>query len=146
MLSKLMTIFAPEAPDYGDDRLAISGLMVRLARSDGTYSPSEIERIDSLLATRYGLTPAEARALRSEAEDYEKSAPDTVRFTRAIKDQVPLSERQEVIEDLWDVVLDDGVRDESEDALMRLLSNLLGISDRDSALCRQRVAARRKAS
>ncbi|MDE0590149.1 TerB family tellurite resistance protein [Halocynthiibacter sp. C4] len=143
MLSKLMTVFAPEAPDYGDDRLAIAGLMVRLARSDGTYAASEITRIDRLLAARYGLTAAEAAALRVEAEEYEANAPDTVRFTRAIKENVPLDERFAVVEDLWDVVLEDGVRDESEDALMRLLANLLGINDRDSALCRQRVLARR---
>ena len=33
----------------------------------------------------------------------------------------------------------DGERDAEEDALLRLVSNLLGINDRDSALARQRV-------
>jgi uncharacterized tellurite resistance protein B-like protein len=44
-----------------------------------------------------------------------------------------------VIEALWQVVLADGVREAEEDALLRLVSKLLGVNDRDSALARQRV-------
>jgi uncharacterized tellurite resistance protein B-like protein len=66
-----------------------------------------------------------------------------VRFTSAIKDAVPYEDRIGVIEALWEVVLADGVRDEHEDALLRLVSKLLGINDRDSALARQRVDAKR---
>jgi uncharacterized tellurite resistance protein B-like protein len=40
------------------------------------------------------------------------------------------------------VVLADGVRDPEEDSLLRLVSHMLGIEDRDSALARQRVEAR----
>ena len=47
-----------------------------------------------------------------------------------------------VIEALWSVVLADGARDEEEDGLLRLLANLMGINDRDSALARQRVIER----
>ena len=44
-----------------------------------------------------------------------------------------------VVEAMWRVALADGVRDDHEDALLRLVANLLGINDRDSALARQRV-------
>jgi uncharacterized tellurite resistance protein B-like protein len=37
------------------------------------------------------------------------------------------------------VALADGVREPEEDALLRLVANLLGINDLDSALARQRV-------
>ena len=40
------------------------------------------------------------------------------------------------------LALADGERDAGEDALIRLAANLLGVNDRDSALARQRVAAR----
>jgi len=63
-----------------------------------------------------------------------------VRFTRAIKDAVPYERRLEVIEALWQVVLADGSRSDEEDALLRLVSNLLGVTDTDSAMARQRVA------
>ena len=81
--------------------------------------------------------------MRVSAEALEGDAPDTHRFTQAIKDTVPYEAREAVIEALWDVALADGTRDVEEDSEMRLLSNLLGVSDKDSALVRQRVEARR---
>ena len=137
----LKRLVAPEpAPlNDGDARLALTALLVRVARSDESYDEAERARIDRIVATRYGLSPFEATKLRGEAENLEAEAPDTVRFTRAIKDAVDYEHRIGVIEALWQVVLADGVREAEEDALLRLVSNLLGINDRDSALARQRV-------
>lgn len=123
-----------------DARLALTALLVRVALSDGHYDASEKDRIDRIVTARYGLSPFEATKLRGDAEALEAEAPDTVRFTRAIKDAVPYDDRVGVIEALWQVVLADGVREQEEDALLRLVSNLLGVTDRDSALARQRVA------
>ena len=133
----------PEPLPDADARLALAALLVRVARSDGDYAPAEVVRIDRILAARYGLSPFEAPRLRAEAEALEREAPDTVRFTRAIKDAVPYEDREAVIEALWEVVLADGMRDHEEDALLRLVANLLGVNDRDSNLARQRVEARR---
>lgn len=123
-----------------DARLALTALLVRVARTDGHYDPDEAARIDRINAARYGLSDTRAQQLRQQAEQLESEAPDTVRFTRAIKDAVAYEDRIGVIEALWQVVLADGVREAEEDALLRLVSNLLGINDRDSALARQRVA------
>lgn len=127
---------APLAP--GDCRLALAALMVRLARSDDHYSSGEQRRIDRLLALRYGLAPAEAADLRAEAEVAEAAAPDTVRFTRLIKDAVPYEERVGVIEALWRVAAADGI-DADERTFLRLVANLVGVSDQDSGLARQRA-------
>ena len=115
--------------------------MVRIARSDGDYASDEVARIDRITAQRYGLSPFEATKLRGDAETLEAEAPDTVRFTRAIKDVVAYEDRIGVIEALWSVVLADGVREDEENALLRLAASLLGVNDRDSALARQRVEA-----
>lgn len=123
-----------------DARLALAALMVRVARSDDDFAAAEARRIDALLARHYKLTPAAATALRAEAEMLEAEAPDTVRFTRAIKDAVPHEDRIWVLEALWSVALADGSRDPDEDGVLRLVANLLGISDRDSGLARQRAA------
>ena len=129
-------------PD-GDARLALGALLVRVAKTDGHYSEDEMRRIERILGARHGLTPFEATRLRRDAEALESEAPDTVRFTRAIKDAVPYEERLGVIEALWDVVLSDGVRDHEEDALLRLIAPLLGVNDRDSNIARKTVEARR---
>ncbi|UWP88058.1 TerB family tellurite resistance protein [Aliiroseovarius crassostreae] len=134
-------LFAPApAPLNQDDaRLALSALLVRLARSDGDYAATEIAAIDAALTDRYGLSPDAAAALRHQAETFETQAPDTVRFTRAIKDAVGLEDRVAVIEAAWSVVLADGTRAEEEDALMRMVAHLLGVNDRDSNLARIRA-------
>lgn len=130
---------APEELPDGDARLALAALLVRVARSDNDYAAAEKDRIDRILAARYGLSPFESSDLRHRAESLEAEAPDTVRFTRAIKDAVPYDHRVAVIEALWQVVLADGERAQDEDALLRLVAKLLGISDVDSAMARQRA-------
>ncbi len=145
-LLRRLTEPEPQPLPDPDARLALTALLVRLARSDGDYAQVEAERIDRIAKARYGLSPFEATALRREAETLEAEAPDTVRFTRAIKDAVAYEDRAAVIEALWDVVLADGMRDDEEDGLIRLVANLLGINDRDSAIARQRVEARNGAS
>jgi uncharacterized tellurite resistance protein B-like protein len=138
-LKRLTQPESDELPDE-DARLALTALLVRIARSDHDYSDGEKERIDLINARRYGLGPGAVSALREEAETLEAEAPDTVRFTRAIKEAVPYEERLSVVRALWEVVLADGARAEEEDALVRMAANFLGVSDRDSALARQDVS------
>ncbi len=139
----LARLLAPEPVITDPDaRLALAALLVRVARTDGHYTAPEIAHIDRLLAERYGLTHADAQTLRRDAETLEEEAPDTVRFTRAIKEAVPYVDRVGVIEALWAVVLADGTRADEEDALLRMTASLLGVNDRDSGLARQRVEAR----
>lgn len=123
-----------------DARLALTALLVRVARSDDDYSDGEKARIDDITQERYSLTSTEATELRTHAEAMEAEAPDTVRFTRAIKEAVAYEDRLAVLEALWTIVLADGERADEEDSVLRLVSNLLGITDRDSALARQKVA------
>lgn len=138
LLSGLMAPDPAPLPD-ADARLALAALLVRVARSDGEYAQAEIDRIDRIIVQRYGLSPFAATALRRDAEVLEAEAPDTVRFTRAIKDAVPYDDRLAVIRALWEVVLADGVRDDDENSLMRMVANLLGIADRDSNMARQQA-------
>lgn len=138
----LKSLLAPEPrqlPDT-DARLALTALLVRLARSDNDYAPAEIDEIEQIVAARYGLSQAETTALRHEAEALEAEAPDTVRFTQAIKQAVPYDDRLRVIESAWSVALADGDRASEENALMRMVANLLGVSDRDSNIARRKAA------
>ena len=123
-----------------DARLAMAALMVRISRTDGSYSAAERRRIDAMLIERYRLAPAAAAQVRTEAEITEEGAQDTVQFTRLIKEAVPYEERSGVIEALWRVAAADGINAD-EHALMRLVASLLGVADQDSALARQRVLA-----
>lgn len=138
-LNKL-TQSAPTPLTDTDARLALTALLVRVARTDGDYAPEEKDRIDRISAARYGLSPFEATELRNRAEALEDEAPDTVVFTEAIKNAVDYDHRLAVVEALWQVALADGQRDAQEDALLRLVAKFLGVNDMDNARARQRVA------
>ena len=136
------SLFSSKSPGIERDisaSEAMAALMVRIAKSDDDYSTTEIARIDAVLGLLYQLSADQAAKLRQTAEALEAEAPDTVRFTRAIKEEVPYEERFDVVRSLWQVVLADGARDAEEDALMRLLASLLGVNDRDSALARKQA-------
>jgi len=130
----------PEPLDNSDARLALTALLVRIAKSDGEYEASEKDRIGAIAEARYGLSSGDAESLLNDAEVLESEAPDTIRFTRAIKEAVAYEDRIAVIEALWQVALADGERDAKEDALIRMASSFLGVSDMDSAQARRRVA------
>jgi len=138
---KRLTAPAPAPLIDADARLALGALLVRVAKSDNHFAGQEVDIIEHLLAKRYGLSPADASELRVQCEELEREAPDTVRFTRAIKGAVALEDRIAVIQDLWAVVLADGVRDVHENTLLRLIANLLGVTDVESAKARQKVQA-----
>lgn len=139
--SLLQRLFNP-TPDRlpePDAHLALAALLVRVARSDGTYAAAEVSRIDRVLMERHRLSPFEAAGLRTEAEALEAAAPDTVRFTRALKAATAQEDRSELMTALWSVALADGLRDADEDTLLRMVANLLGMTDVESALARQKA-------
>jgi uncharacterized tellurite resistance protein B-like protein len=140
-LIRRMSAPAPQPLSDPDARLALGALLVRIARTDGQYDPAEKAQIDQTLMARYQLSQTEAASLRADCEALEAEAPDTVRFTRAIKDAVAYDQRLSVIEALWAVVMADGQRDKHEDSMMRMTASLLGITDQDSNAARLRVTA-----
>ena len=139
MFSKLFSNKTLGQTGQIDEKQAMAALMVRIAKSDDDYAQAECERIDAILMILYHLSLEEASTLRNQAEKLEATAPDTVRFTRTIKEAVPYENRFEVVRALWQVVFADGERDHEEDALMRLLASLLGVNDRDSAIARRQA-------
>ena len=145
MISDLIKLFTaqetePQEISADDERLALSALLVRAARIDGDYLQHEQDVIDHVLRERFSLTDEESIKIREEAEILEKEAPDTVRFTRVIKQTVPYEHRTAIIVALWTVVLADDNRDAEENGFLRLVTHLLGVADRDSGLARQRAA------
>ena len=141
LLSRLLDPAPPAALSAQDAEVAIAALLVRIARADDHYGEVEKHRIDQVLARRRGLDAAEAAERRAAAEMIEAEAPDTVRFTRTIKDRIALADRHDVLAAMWEVAYADGERSADEETLVRLVAGLLGINDRDSGLIRQRVMA-----
>ncbi|MEY4981863.1 MAG: hypothetical protein RIR62_129 [Pseudomonadota bacterium] len=130
---------APDRLPEPDARLALAALLVRVAKTDGLYAAEEVDHIDRILARRHALGPFEVARLRADAEALEAEAPDTVRFTRALKEATAVEDRAALVQAMWTVALADGIRDAEEDRLLRLVTSLLGLTDVDSGLARQRA-------
>jgi uncharacterized tellurite resistance protein B-like protein len=138
-LKRLLATSEPAHLRPSDARVAIASVLVMAARADGQYDVDEKAMVDGVLASRFGLSPDEARALRAEGEQAESESIDIYQFTKAIKQAIPHDDRIAIVEELWRVVLADGERDPHEDTLMRQIVDRLGLSPMDSALARQKV-------
>ena len=139
LLSRLLDAAQPAPLSAQDAEVAIAALLVRIARADDHYGEVEKHRIDQVLARRRGLESAEAAERRAAAEMIEAEAPDTVRFTRTIKERVELADRHDVLAAMWEIAYADGQRSAEEESLVRLVAGLLGVNDRDSGLARRRA-------
>jgi uncharacterized tellurite resistance protein B-like protein len=122
-----------------DQRIAVAALLVIAAHADHDYAEAERAQIDLVLAQRYKLAAEAAAALRVQGEAAEAAASDLYRFTSLIKKGVPHEERSAVIEAMWRVVLADDRREMHEEALMRRVTDLLGLDSRDSVEARRRA-------
>ena len=142
MLKNLLDVLLGSEEDILDDddeKIALAALCVRVAKSDNVYDSSEISSIDTELSQHLSISIADAGVLRVQAEKLEQEAPDTVRFTRAIKEKIELEKRRRILETLWKITLADGKREAEEDSVIRLISSLLGLTDIESAKARQKV-------
>ena len=147
MWNKLKDIFSPETYEEGiTSNSAIAAILVRAAKTDNEYTASEKKLIDHLLANNLNISQEDARLLRLQGQELEMEINDNVQLTRIIKQDIPYEDRNQLIEQLWSIVLDDNNRTPEENKLMRVLTHLLGISDVNSAKARSKVLNKKNLS
>ena len=149
MLDRLKQLFQPEAADrpsgphgFDDLQLAAAALMVEAATMDSTFHAEERARVARLVQDRFALSAEEATDLVGEAEQMAAASVEWHGFTRAIKDGFDHAERVQLLEMLWEVVYADGELHDYEASLLRRVTGLLYVSDRESGEARKRVLAR----
>jgi uncharacterized tellurite resistance protein B-like protein len=149
MLDRLKQLFQPEAAGrpagaHGFDelQLAAAALLVEAATMDSEFDAGERARIARLVQDRFALNPEEAIDLVGEAEQMAAASVEWHGFTRAIKNGFDHAERVQLIEMLWEVVYADGELHDYEASLLRRVTGLLYVSDRESGEARKRVLAR----
>ena len=147
MWNKLKDIFSPETYEEGiTSNSAIAAILVRAAKTDNEYTESEKKLIDHLLANNLNISQEDARLLRLQGQELEMEINDNVQLTRIIKQDIPYEDRNQLIEQLWSIVLDDNNRTPEENKLMRVLTHLLGISDVNSAKARSKILNKKNLS
>jgi len=125
-----------------DPRVAAAALFFHVIDADGVVEPVELEKVKELLERRYGLDGAELQKLIDAGQQAEDESIDFYAFTSVLKRHLDSEQRVQFIELLWELVYADGVRQELEDNVVWRVAELMGVSDRDRVLMRQRVADR----
>ena len=125
---------------HDDYRLATAALLVHIANVDGKFDPAERTRLRDIIKERFGLDAAATRRLIEEAEESDREAVDFFHFTNVLKRSLDDDGRHKIIEMMWDVVFADGVVSEFEENVVWRIAELLGVSNRDRIMLRQKVA------
>tara|TARA_B100000902_G_scaffold397537_1_gene461645 strand:+ start:2629 stop:3099 length:471 start_codon:yes stop_codon:yes gene_type:complete len=140
MWHNFLKILSPENKKKeltGDE--AIATILVRAAKTDNTYTKSEQNLIEKLLSKQIQVTMAEATKLRARGEDLEIEINDNFQLTRIIKNEIQYENRHELIQKLWQIIIDDDIRTPEENKFMRVLAHLLGVNDVQSAQARAKA-------
>ncbi len=120
-------------------QVAAAALLVEAAQMDDTFDARERATILNLLTGRFGLTAQEGEDLLDAAEEKVAQSSQLYGFTRAVKDAFTGEQRIELLEMLWEVAYTDGELHDYEASLIRRVTGLLHVSDRDSGAARKRV-------
>ena len=135
---------ASGAGTEGDDlQLAAAALLVEAAVMDGTFDADERRTIGTLLEESFDLDGEATETLIAVAEQAVNDSTQHYGFARVVKDNFSHDERVRMIEMLWEVAYADDELHHYEANLLRRISGLIYVSDRDSGLARKRVLARR---
>ncbi|MFV0360550.1 TerB family tellurite resistance protein [Tropicimonas sp.] len=136
LLNRLFSPHPVPLPEL-DIRHALAGLLVRTAKTDGSYHFEEIRRIDRILAATFDLNPVEAARLRAGSERLEAQAPEDGRFARAVRERVETGRRIAVLAAMWRVALSDGVERAEEHAYLDRAAARLGLDEDEAARARE---------
>ncbi len=135
MLKRLLQVFAPAA-DRSDsaaqDRipLAAAVLLLEVAHSDGVFHPAQRELLGPLLVEHFSVSEDSVAGLLELAEETRKGSNDLHQFTREINKSFTQPEKEEIIKAIWQLAYVDGRLDYREEALLRQLGPLIGLSHR----------------
>lgn len=129
----------PNARPKDELATAVAVLLAKAAALDGGVDDDERRIVADRLSARYGVEADELSAVMAEAEQTAEDSVDLYHFTRVAKDLLDEAGRIELLEAMWEVVYADGTLHEYEAQLMRRVSGLLFVGDRESGAARKRA-------
>mgnify|MGYP000721168478 FL=1 len=135
MFNKLKSIFDKKIEEENEQfdtvQIAISTLMIQTAVYDGVFDEQEKSEILELIKKYFNFNEDQKLSLFKIAMKVNDDSSDMQQFTRVLNDNLSEEEKLNIIEMLWKIIISDGHIDDYENALIRKISGLLYISDRD---------------
>jgi uncharacterized tellurite resistance protein B-like protein len=132
MLKKIFSLLTQPAATPQPDRvpLAAAVLLLEIAHVDGEFSAEEEELIHGLLQQRFSLDTQMREELMELAEKTKEHSADLHQFTSQINRNFSQPEKEEIVATFWHLALVDGHLDAHEEAMLRQLGSLIGLSHR----------------
>ncbi len=132
MLKKIFSLLAPSEPAPRPDRipLAAAVLLLEVANADGEFSAEEEALIHGLLRQRFALDTEMCAELMQLAEKTKRQSAGLHQFTSQINRNFSQPEKEQIIEAFWHLAFADGHLDAHEEAMLRQLGSLIGLSHR----------------
>ena len=144
MFNNLLSIFKSKENSesvnfFKEGVIEVACIFIRVGKLDNHLAAIEKEKIKALLIKRFDLDRDILNSILTKAEEIEVSINDNVQLTKKIKKHINFEERFDLLKDIWEIILADEIKTNEEESYMRLLCNLLGLSDKDNALARKDV-------
>ena len=110
--------------------VGISALLIHAAKIDEIYSEKEKKIIKNFIENNISEI-SEVDKIMKDAEKLEENSNQLLNYTKIIKDS-PLKTKNEIIEQLWKILISDNNVDLYESNLMRRICGLIYFSDKES--------------
>ena len=145
MFDKLKSVFdkkiEEESEQFNTVQIAISTLMIQTAVYDGTFDEQEKSKILELIKKYFNFNEDQKLTLFKIAMKVNDDSNDIQQFTSVLNHNLSEEEKLNIIEMLWKIIISDGHIDDYENALIRKISGLLYISDRDVGQIKKKLIA-----
>ena len=130
-----------DTPVIKDDKIvALSCLLVEAALVDEDFGEDEKKVIFNILKKQFKNENSNSiNKIITEAIDNFNNSSDLVTHTRKIKENWELDARINIIEMLWKVCLVDGQLEPYEDMLIRRISGLIYVNDKNRNLAKKKA-------
>ena len=130
---------AADAGGFDQLQIAVAVLLIEAARMDNEFDADERAAIAQLLQRRFELDADGAEKLLTRAEEKAEDSVEFYTFTRTVKDAFEHEDRVEFMQMLWEVAYADGELHDHEANLMRRVTGLMHVTDRENGEARKRA-------
>ena len=136
----VLNIFKNKSKNTQDKKnfVLICALLVYAAKMDENYTDKEKSIILKALSEISDKKESDLKIVLKEAEKKESQSNQILEFTKEIKSSEK-NFRLKILEILWKIIYSDGVSDMYESTLMRRLSGLLYVSDKETGNIKQLI-------
>ena len=136
----MINIFKNKIEDVKSEKnfVLICALFIHAAKMDENYTDKEKSIILKALSDISDKKESYLKIVLEEAEKKENQSNQILEFTKEIK-RSEKNFRLKILEVLWKIIYSDGISDMYESSLMRKLSGLLYVSDKETGDIKQSI-------